>query len=38
MLDKDLVVTAPNGFNWLMYDEFDNGYNGCKEGACSFVP
>ncbi|MCK1276017.1 hypothetical protein IVB46_12395 [Bradyrhizobium sp. 61] len=38
VLDKELVITAPDGFNWLVYDEFDNGYDGCKEGACSFKP
>ncbi|MGY3618273.1 hypothetical protein [Bradyrhizobium sp. USDA 10063] len=38
MLDRELVVSTPQGYNWLMYDEFNNGYDGCKEGACNFNP
>jgi hypothetical protein len=38
VLDKELVVSAPQGYNWLMFDEFYNGYDACKEGACSFIP
>jgi hypothetical protein len=38
VLDNELVITPPHDYNWLMYDEFGNGYDGCKEGACSFKP
>ena len=38
VLDKELVVSTPQGYNWLVYDEFDNGYDACKEGTCNFKP
>ncbi|WP_144004894.1 hypothetical protein [Solidesulfovibrio fructosivorans] len=36
--EKDLVVSTPKGYNWIVQDEFGNTYDACKEGACNFQP
>ena len=37
-LDKDLTVSTPEGYNWIVQDELQNTYDACKDGACSFQP
>lgn len=37
-LDKDLTITTPGGFAWIMQDNFQNTYDACKEGACNYKP
>ena len=37
-LDKDLTVSTPQGFNWIVQDDLQNTYDACKEGACNFQP
>ncbi len=38
VLDKDLTVSTPEGYNWIVQDELQNTYDACKEGACSVQP
>jgi hypothetical protein len=38
VLDKDLTVSTPKGYNWILQDELQNTYDACKEGACNFKP
>jgi len=38
VLDKDLIISTPQGYNWIVQDELQNTYDACKEGACSFQP
>jgi hypothetical protein len=38
VLDRDLVVSTPKGYNWIVQDELQNTYDACKEGACNFRP
>lgn len=38
VLDKDLVLSTPQGYNWIMQDELQNTYDACKEGACNIKP
>jgi len=38
VLTKDLQIKAPQGFNWIILDEFWNNYCACKDGACNFQP
>lgn len=38
VLDKDLTVSTPKGYNWIVQDELQNTYDACKEGACNFKP
>jgi len=37
-LDKDLTISTPKGYNWIVQDELQNTYDACKEDACSFQP
>lgn len=36
--DRDLVISTPRGYNWIVQDELQNTYDACKEGACNFRP
>lgn len=36
--DKDLIISTPDGYNWIVQDELQNTYDACKEGACNFQP
>jgi len=38
VLDKDLVLSTPQGYNWIVQDELQNTYDACKEGACNVKP
>jgi hypothetical protein len=38
VLDKDLILSTPQGYNWIVQDELQNTYDACKEGACNFQP
>ncbi len=38
VLDKDLTISTPQGFNWIVQDELQNTYDACKEGACNYQP
>jgi len=38
ILDKDLIISTPKGYNWIVQDELQNTYDACKEGACNFIP
>lgn len=38
VLDKDLTISTPKGYNWVVQDELQNTYDACKEGACNFKP
>jgi hypothetical protein len=37
-LDRDLVISTPQGYNWIVQDELQNTYDACKEGASNFQP
>ncbi len=37
MLEQDLTISTPKGYNWIVQDEFENTYNSCKD-ACNFEP
>jgi len=36
--ERDLIVSTPRGYNWIVQDELQNTYDACKEGACNFKP
>ena len=38
VLDKDLTISPPQGYNWMNRDDLQNTYDACKEGACNFQP
>jgi len=38
VLDRQLVISTPRGYNWIVQDELQNTYDACKEGACNFRP
>jgi hypothetical protein len=38
VLDRDLTISTPQGYNWIVQDELQNTYDACKEGACNFRP
>jgi hypothetical protein len=38
VLDKDLTISTPQGYNWIVQDELQNTYDACKEGACNVQP
>jgi hypothetical protein len=38
VLDQDLTISTPEGFNWIVQDELQNTYDACKENACNFQP
>lgn len=38
VLDRDLTISTPKGYNWIVQDELQNTYDACKEGACTFQP
>lgn len=38
VLDKDLTISTPQGYNWITQDNLQNTYDACKEGACNFQP
>jgi hypothetical protein len=38
VLDKDLTISTPEGYNWIVQDELQNTYDACKAEACSFKP
>jgi hypothetical protein len=38
VLDKDLVISTPQGYNWIVQDELQNTYDACKEGASNYKP
>lgn len=35
---QDLVVSTPQGYNWIVQDDLGNTYDACKEGACNIQP
>lgn len=37
-LDQDLIISTPEGYNWIVQDELQNTYDACKEGACNEKP
>lgn len=37
-LDKDLTISTPKGYNWIVQDELQNTYDACREDACNFKP
>jgi hypothetical protein len=37
-LDKDLIISTPEGYNWIVQDELQNTYDACKGGACNVKP
>ena len=37
-LDTDLVISTPQGYNWIVQDELQNTYDACKEDACNVKP
>lgn len=37
-LDQDLIVSTPEGYNWIVQDDLQNTYDACKEGACNIKP
>ena len=38
VLEKDLTISTPKGYNWIVQDDLQNTYDACKEGACNFKP
>jgi hypothetical protein len=38
VLDRDLTIGTPRGYNWIVQDELQNTYDACKEDACNFQP
>ena len=38
VLDKDLVISTPKGYNWIVQDNLQNTYDACKEGASNYIP
>ena len=38
VLDKDLTISTPEGYNWIVQDDLGNTYDACKEGACNYKP
>ena len=38
VLDRNLTISTPRGYNWIVQDELQNTYDACKEGACNFRP
>jgi hypothetical protein len=38
VLEQDLTISAPQGYNWIVQDEIGNTYDACKDGACNFRP
>jgi hypothetical protein len=38
ILDRDLKISTPHGYNWIVQDELQNTYDACKADACNFRP
>ncbi len=38
VIDRDLTISTPRGYTWIVQDEQQNAYDACKEGACNFQP
>jgi len=38
VVQKELTISTPKGYNWIVQDELENTYDACKEGACNFKP
>jgi hypothetical protein len=38
VLDKELTISTPQGYNWITQDNLQNSYDACKEGACNSKP
>ena len=38
VLDKELTISTPQGYNWIVQDELQNTYAACKEAARNFKP
>jgi hypothetical protein len=38
LLDKDLVISTPQGYNWIVQDNLQNTYDARKEGASNYKP
>jgi len=38
VIDQDLIISTPRGYNWIVQDELQNTYDARKEGACNFKP
>ena len=36
--DKELIVSTPLGYHWIVQDDLGNTYDACKEGACNLQP
>ncbi len=38
VLEKDLTISTPEGYNWIVQDDLQNTYDACKANACSYKP
>jgi len=38
VLPKDLVISTPQGYNWIVQDNLQNTYDACKGGASNYIP
>jgi len=38
VLKKDLVISTPKGYNWIVQDNLQNTYDACKGGASNYIP
>ena len=38
VLEKELKITTPEGYNWIVQDELQNTYDARKEGASNYKP
>jgi hypothetical protein len=34
-IDRDLTISTPRGYNWIVQHEQRNTYDPCKAGACN---
>jgi hypothetical protein len=34
VLEKDLTISTPQGYDWIVQDELQNTYDACKEEGC----
>jgi len=35
---KDLTISTPEDYNWIIRDELGNIFDACRAGACNFKP
>jgi hypothetical protein len=38
VLEKELKITTPEGYNWIVQDELQNTYDARKQGASNYKP